>query len=203
MHPNSDFPVKDLLCQLRDLMEDELKDYRFVHTMGVANTAAAMAFKWEVNLEQALVAGMLHDCAKNIPIDEQIRLCEKYDLHLSDKEMQIPSLIHAPLGACLAKEKYGVNDEEVLSAIRYHTTGRPAMTALEKIVYVADYMEPTRKATSTRTLVRKEAFEDLDLCVYHTAKSVLEYLVEIGEDIDDMTRQTCDYYERKTHGRNK
>ena len=194
--------MRDLICQLREVMEEELNNYRFVHTMGVANTAAAMAYKWEADPAQAMIAGMLHDCAKNIPIDEQIKLCKKYNIVLSDTEHTTPSLIHAPLGAVLARVKYGVEDSAVLNAIRYHTTGRPEMTLLEKIVYVADYMEPSRNSTPDRALVRKEAFEDLDLCVYHTAKSVLTYLEKIGDNIDDTTRQTCAYYERETHGRN-
>ena len=200
IHPDSECPMKELICQLRDVMEHELNDYRFVHTMGVANTAAALAVKWDADLEQALVAGMLHDCAKNISIEAQIKLSRKFDLPLSEAELHTPSLIHAPLGACLAKEKYGITDKVILDAIRYHTTGRPQMTLLEKIIYVADYMEPTRNATPARALIRKEAFENLDLCVYHTAKNVLGYLEQTGDYINDMTRQTCAYYERETHG---
>lgn len=95
-------------------------------------TAASMAMRYGEDIEKAMTAGLLHDCGKFAPAGEQIRLCKKYGLSLKESEVEMPALIHAKLGAYLAKETYKVCDGEILNAILYHTTGRPDMTMLEK-----------------------------------------------------------------------
>ena len=107
-------------------------------------TAAAMAICHRVNVEQAAIAGLLHDCAKNYPTEEKLAKCEKYRLSISDYERQNPELLHAKLGAAVAKDKYKIKDREILSAITWHTTGCPNMSDLDKIIYIADYIEPAR-----------------------------------------------------------
>ena len=97
------------------------------------------------DLEKALTAGLLHDCAKGRGVKEQIRYCEKHGILLTEAELAMPALIHAKLGAYLAEKDYGITDPEILDAITYHTTGRPDMSLLEKIIYIADYIEPNRR----------------------------------------------------------
>lgn len=100
----------------------ELDEDRYRHTQGVMYTSAALAMRYGADLKKALLAGLLHDCAKCIPGHTKIKMCEKYNLEISEIERKNPSLLHAKLGAYLAKDKYDIEDEEILMAIRSHTT---------------------------------------------------------------------------------
>ncbi len=182
------------LIKLERKIKKELDDDRFRHTLGVMYTAAALAMRYDVDLETTQLAGLLHDCAKCIPNDRKLKLCEKYELDVSDIERRNPSLLHAKLGACLASEKYGVTDQAVLSAIRWHTTGKPAMSVLDKIIFLADYIEPGRWKAEDLQIIRKAAFTDLDLAVYLTLRNTLEYLQKGRADIDHMTNEAYSYY---------
>ena len=137
--------MDEKILKIQHTLKKELDENRYHHTLGVMYTSASMAMRYDVDVQKALYAGLLHDCAKCIPSDKKIRLCEKYGLPVSSVEKENPSLLHARLGAYLAHEKYGVKDEEIIYAIESHTTGRPGMSMLEKIVYIADYIEPGRR----------------------------------------------------------
>ena len=119
--------------RLQKRVAKELDEARFEHTLGVMYTCAALAMAHGYDIDDARCAGLLHDCAKCIPTKKKLKLCEDYYVPITDFEKSHPFLIHAKLGAALAREKYGVTDEQILSAITYHTTGRPEMTLLEKI----------------------------------------------------------------------
>ena len=113
---------------------------------------------------------------------------------MSELEKENPFLLHAKVGAYLAKEKYGVEDQDILNAICNHTTGRPNMSLLEKIVFVADYIEPGRKHASNLDEVRRLAFEDLEQALIKILSDILEYLNSGNGDVDPMTRKTLDHY---------
>ena len=153
--------------KLRKQLENEHKPDRFDHTLGVAYTAANMAFLYGADIEKALIAGYLHDCAKCMTHEEQIKICEKNDIEITEVERKNHSLLHAKVGMYLARTKYDVYDPEILGAIRWHTTGREDMTLLEKIVYIADFIEPNRRPLENMAEIRKEAFTDLDKCLAH------------------------------------
>jgi len=104
-------------------------------------------------------------------------------------------LIHAKLGAYYAKERYRVQDEDILNAVRFHTTGRPGMSLLECIIYIADYIEPGRCDAPHLTELRELAFQSLEDTIAWIAADTLEYLENKGSVIDDMSRKTCDYYQ--------
>ena len=180
--------------KLRKQMEAVLDTHRMDHTLGVAYTAAALAFVHDCDLEQAMTAGMLHDCAKCLSDSEMLSECKRYGIAVSEPEESEPSLLHAKLGAYYAENRYGVTDEAVLDAIRCHTTGKPDMNLLEKILFVADYIEPNRKELPALDDLRKEAFTDLDLCVFHILTLTLEYLKEKAKVQDPMTGATLDFY---------
>ena len=127
--------MDERIIKIQHVLKKELDDNRYQHTLGVMYTAASMAMRYDVDVLKALYAGLLHDCAKCIPNDKKLHLCGKYGFTVSDIERENPSLLHAKLGACLAHEKYGVTDKEIIHAIESHTTGCPAMTMLEKIMY--------------------------------------------------------------------
>lgn len=121
-----------------------LKPERYEHSLGVMETAGEMAARFGMDVEQARVAGILHDCAKNIAPEEAYRLCEEYGVALDEVSRQSFGLVHQYLGAALARAEYGIEDEEILSAIRCHTTGKADMGPLDKVLYLADFTEPNR-----------------------------------------------------------
>lgn len=185
------------LIEIEKILEETLTTERFRHTLGVMYTAAALAMKYGANLNEAMLAGLLHDCAKCIPKNEQKNLCKKYHILLTESEEKNPSLIHAKLGSYLAKDIYEVVDDDVLHAISYHTTGRPSMSLLEKIVYIADYIEPGRKDISNLTFIRKLAFENIDQTILKISENVLQYLESTNTVIDNMTKKTYEFYKQE------
>lgn len=185
------------MAELRRQMKKVLKTERFDHTLGVAYTAASLAFLYDVDTDQALTAGMLHDCAKYV--EHKVEKCRKYKIPVTEAEEKEPSLLHAKLGAYLAEHQYHVNDQEVLNAIRYHTTGHPDMTRLEKIIFVADYIEPNRKMLPHLPEIRKMAYHNLDEAIVSILQDTLAYLEQSGKTTDPETQKTlCFYLSRKS-----
>ena len=182
------------LIKLQKKVRKELDPERYQHTLGVMFTAAALAMCYGVDIEKAQVAGLLHDCAKCIPNDKKIRMCRENGIEITKVELESPFLLHSKLGAFLAKEKYGVKDPEILSAIQWHTTGRPNMTALEKIIFTADYIEPARYKARNLGEVRRLAFHDLNLTVCRILEDTLHYLDAGQGEIDPMSRSAFRYY---------
>lgn len=183
------------LWKLDKKLQKEVDEDRYHHTLGVMFTAASMAMVWGEDLEKARVAGLLHDCAKCIPNKKKITMCEKNKIEITEFERNNPFLIHAKLGTFLAKDKYKVEDPEILSAITWHTTGKEDMTLLEKIIYIADYIEPARNKAPHLTRLRKLAFTDIDECMYEILKDSMAYLSENPKTMDPMTEQAYQFYE--------
>jgi predicted HD superfamily hydrolase involved in NAD metabolism len=111
-------------------------------------------------------------------------------------EMLNKKLIHAKAGMCLAEHEYGITDRYILDAIRYHTTGRPDMTRLDKIIFTADYIEPNRRPLPELDIIRKEALSDLDKAVHHILYNTLTYLESQDDEADPMTCETYNFYHR-------
>ena len=175
-------------------LKKELDADRYEHTIGVAYTAAALAMRYGGNIQQAQVAGLLHDCAKCIPNQKKIALCQKYNINMTEIELKNPFLLHAKLGAFLAMHKYDITDKEITSAILNHTTGKPNMSLLDKIIFVADYIEPQRKKQPNLAEIRKLAFIDLDKAVLQILEDTLAFLSTSADNIDPMTEKTYRYY---------
>lgn len=171
-----------------------LDEDRMWHTLGVMNVAGSMAMRFGVDLNKALLAGLLHDCAKCIPNKKKLKLCKENNIKVSDFEKTHPFLLHAKIGVWIAQEKYNVYDQEVLDAICWHTTGKPDMTQLEKIIYIADYIEPARNKAPRLEQIRELAFRDLDLCMYEILHDTLNYLGDNSDDLDYTTVQAYEYY---------
>lgn len=185
------------LQQIEDKLKNVLKPSRYRHTLGVAYTASCMAMVFGVDIDKAYRAGLLHDCAKGFSIEKQRQLCEKYKISLDGTLTKSPQLMHQEIAPFLAKDEYGEEDKEILSAIGCHTTGKIAMNPLEQIVFIADYIEPNRKMISGLAKVRKLAFENLDECTEEILKNTIAYLTECGQEIDDRTIKTYKYYNKK------
>ncbi|MCR5468628.1 MAG: bis(5'-nucleosyl)-tetraphosphatase (symmetrical) YqeK [Lachnospiraceae bacterium] len=177
-------------------LKEELGQKRYLHTVGVMYTAASLAMRYRYDIDKAMLAGLLHDCAKKVDDAEKIRICKKNNIEISEAEMQTPSLLHAKVGAYLALKKYEVSDEEILHAIEVHTTGEPGMNLLDKIIFIADYIEPGRNMAPRLDEVREMAFVDLDKALYMILHDTLEYLKDKNAVLDPKTKITFDYYRR-------
>ena len=194
--------MKDEYNKIKEKLSKKLSVKRFDHTIGVSYTAAAMAMRYGLNVDRAAMSGLLHDCAKYMTDDELIEKCTKYGIECSETELRNGYLLHAKLGAYLSKEKYGIEDEEICSAVRYHTTGKPAMSVLEAIVFTADYIEPGRKVLPNFKMIRSMAFVDLDEAVYLILKNTLSYLNDEKEaeqsqkEIDKHSVEAYKYYKK-------
>ncbi len=180
---------------IEDKLKKELDTARYRHTLGVAHTAVCLAMKYGYDINKAYLTGLLHDCAKAYKSKEQVSLAEKLGLEVSEAEKAHPQILHAKTGAYIAKNTYGIKDEDVLNAIRYHTTGKPGMNLLEKIIYVADYIEPNRSVMKRLDVIRKTAFEDIDAALLMILEDTVSYLnTKSPENVDEMTEKTYEYY---------
>ena len=189
----------DKTNKIHALLKEDLKPKRWQHTMGVVETAVKMAEKWGCDLEKARIAALLHDCAKYLDIDDKMALCAKYGVTVTDIEKKNPELLHAKTGALLAYERYGIDNREILSAIFYHTTGRPDMSLLEQIIFVADYIEPGRTHSEKLPQYRELAMKDIHLLTAKILKDTVKYLNKKAEDafvIDERTKNAFDFYKQ-------
>lgn len=191
--------TQEMLLLIKDLsgkMEKVMDHKRYQHTLSVAATASCMAMRFQTDPYQAYLAGLLHDNAKCINNEKKLSICVKNKLSVNPAEEKNPDLLHAKVGSFLAKEKFKIDDEQILSAILWHTTGKPEMTILEKILYIADYMEPLRKPQTNMELVRRLAFEDLDRCMCEILSGTIQYLQDKEATIDEITMETYQFYNR-------
>lgn len=188
--------------KIKKYLKKHLTKERYHHTVGVAYTAMSMAMKYNPQpdnnefMVKAEIAGLLHDCAKCMDNDKKIRICNKNQISYSKIEAENPYLLHGKVGAYIARKEFDILDEDILNAITWHTTGRPDMSLLEKIIFVADYIEPSRRPIPELNLIRQLAFTDIDQAVIKILENTLKYLNEKGNPIDDMTQKTYDSYIR-------
>lgn len=181
--------------EIKEDLRKRLTPHRFEHTLGVEYTACCLAMRYGADMEKADLAGLLHDCAKQLTSEEKIQKALHYGMEITDLHRENPELLHAGLGAYVARERYGIEDEEILSAITWHTTGRPDMTLMEKILYIADYIEPNRYKQENLFTVRELAFKDLDECLIKILEDTVAYLESRKIATDPMTRKTYEFYQ--------
>ncbi len=179
--------------EITNYLKSNLTEKRFAHTMGVAETAKSLAAMWGADSSLAFLAGLVHDCAKELPYDVTVEKLTDNGYIFDGTEKEFSMLLHAPCGAVTARELFDIEDIDVLNAVRYHTVGRPGMTLLEKIIYVADFIEPTRSFKEAEVL-RKLAFEDLDRAVLCEADMVIKWNIDLGRSVHPDTVITRNYY---------
>lgn len=185
---------EELIASIRKQLKDNLTRHRMTHTDGVAYTAASLGMRYEMDIEKCYIAGLLHDCAKYVPEDKMIQLCKKHNVRVTPFEEKSTYLLHGKVGAILAKKDYGVDDAEILNAITYHTTGRAAMSMLEKVIFVADYIEPNRRQLPNLAKIRSMAFVDIDKAIYMITRDTVDYLTVANRPIDETTYETMNFY---------
>lgn len=184
------------ISKIKSKLEKVQSAKRFEHTNAVAYTASCLAMKYLEDPDKAYIAGLLHDCAKHLSDERYLELTKKYNLGLDNVEAKFPYLLHGKVGALIAKRKFDIEDEDVLNAIRFHTTGRPKMSILEKIVFIADYIELNRKRSDSLKTIRKTAFEDLDMCILKIYEDTFNYLKDNGkkDSICPISLEAYDFY---------
>ena len=174
-------------------LKKELDHQRYEHTLGVERMARNMARIFGEDEERAALAGLLHDCAKCLPLSQMVKAAKGEEM---DEVMaESKALMHALAGMCMARNVYNVDDEEVLSAIRWHTTGHAQMTALEKIIYLADMIEPNRKPYPGLEPLREICMRDLDQAMYTALRMSLEHVMEQGKTLHPDTLAALKTYE--------
>lgn len=161
------------------ILSHQLRPARFRHSRDVSRTAVRLAERWDADIEKARLAGILHDCARHLKGRELMDAVRAQGLSLSRVEELQPALIHAPLGALLAERRFAVRDPEILQAIRRHTTGAAQMTLLDKLVYLADCIEPGRNFPGVQRL-RELAESNLDQCLLAAYDMSIQFVLEGG-----------------------
>ena len=186
-------------CVMKEKLQSALSVKRYVHTLGVAEEAVRLAevFGTVTDRQRANVAGLLHDCAKDYPSELKMRFCKEYHVHLDDIIKKQKDLIHPFLGAEIAKREYLVDDEDILNAIRFHTTGRANMSLLEKIIYIADFIEPGRERFQGIEEARRLAYLDLDLAMQYILKETISYVEERKRMVHPYSKEALEYYQKK------
>lgn len=182
------------IMKIRKELQDVLKPGRYEHTLSVSFTCMNLAMRYGCSLEQAELAGLLHDCAKQYSDKELIQKCEEHQIPVSPEEREAKAVLHAKYGAWMAEHCYGVQDPAVLDAIACHTTGKPGMGLLDKLLYIADYIEPRRDKAPDLTRIRALAYEDLDRALLVIMKATLDYLHASGGAIDPSSMEAYQYY---------
>ena len=180
--------------KMKKRVREMITDKRYEHTLGVEYTACCLAYRYGADPIKARTAAVLHDCAKYVPHERMIQECEEAGCPVSEPERKNAAILHAKLGAIYAEKYFGVRDQEILSAILWHTTGKPNMSLLDKIIYIADYIEPNRDKSPILPQARQEAFRDIDRCLFLIMEGMMDYLSSGNDSMDPMTKNAYDYY---------
>ena len=182
--------------QLEPIVIRLLNPNRVAHVLGCRDTAVELAKRWGADVTDAARAGILHDITKALDGPLQLTLCNRYGKILSDFSRKYPKTLHALTGSLVAERIFGEN-EAVVSAICHHTTGKAGMNLLEKIIYVADYMEPCRNFPGVEKL-RELAFSDMDAALRLGLKMTLQHLANLGDEVSPESRQALDYLKNRS-----
>ena len=187
----------DLFLKYERELEIALKnnERRFWHSISVALTAVGFAEFYNVDKDECLIAGLLHDYCKNLKYNELLDECDKHGVILSEEDRMADGCIHGFLAAKVCKDKFNINDS-ISNAIYYHTCGRPNMTNLEKIIYMADFVEPLRRFRDKVSNIRNLCYTNIDKAVVLATEMNLEFLIKRDKFIHSNTNKTHDYYKK-------
>ena len=190
-------PMKGLsMEQLTQRVTELLKSSRVKHVLGCAQTAVALAERYGANVQDAQRAALLHDITKALDGPLQLTLCREYGTILDTFSTQNPKTLHALTGSLVAERIFGEN-KAVVSAIEHHTTGKADMSLLEKIIYVADYMEPCRNFPGVEHL-RELAFSDIDAALKLGLEMTLEHLKNLGDEVSPASREALEFLNKRS-----
>ncbi len=166
--------------EMKQLLEKSLAPKRYKHSINVYLAALELAKSHKLPPEKIAVSALLHDCGREVPTKESVAKAKELGIAVDEVERHQPILLHAKLGVYYAREKYGVTDAEILDGILYHTTGKDKMSALAKVVFLADMIEPGRDFPGVEDL-RKLAHKNLDKAMLKAYSNTIEYLLAGGQ----------------------
>ncbi|OPJ55563.1 bis(5'-nucleosyl)-tetraphosphatase (symmetrical) YqeK [Alkalithermobacter paradoxus] len=181
--------IKDMISILKNMITEK----RLVHSLGVVESAKKLAKIYGEDVKKAEVAALLHDCAKCLGKDEVLYYVRKYNILLDDIQKKELELAHGIVGAYISKDIFKVDDESILSAITYHTTGKENMSKLEKIIYVADFIEPNRDYPGVDKLRNTAYNEDLDKALLMSFDNTIKYVISIQKILHPITVKARNY----------
>jgi predicted HD superfamily hydrolase involved in NAD metabolism len=168
------------ISKIQQYLKSLLSPKRYLHSLGVQETAILLAKQHGCPIDKASIAGLIHDCAKGLNKQQLLNYVERFDIILDSVTKKQTELIHAVVGSQFARLEFGIQDQGILDAIRYHTTGRAGMTLLEKIVYLADYIEPNREIPGVDEL-RMVALSNLDKATLMATDRTISHLILSGK----------------------
>ena len=183
------------LGSVDEYLRKNLSPHRYNHTQGVADQALKLAKLYGADEDKAYIAGLLHDIAKEIPLDEKLTLCAEYGIEVDEIMRSQPDLTHSFLSAAIAKSVFGIDDNDMLNAISYHTTGRHGMSMLEKILLLADITEPDRGRSKEIDELRKLSQQNLNKAVYMAIKIKLDFAMTQGKMIHPLSHDALTFLE--------
>jgi predicted HD superfamily hydrolase involved in NAD metabolism len=179
--------------KIAEYIEHNLSEKRKIHTYGVRDTAVNLAKQYGSDVNKAKVAALCHDMYKGLPLDV-INYYVKH-LGLDKKYLNSPNLAHSKVAAQMVQREFGIQDKDIINAISFHTTGRAGMSLLEKIIYLADAIEPNRNYPEVQN-IRKLAEEDLDKACLSSLNNTIEFVKSRGEFLDNETMEAKKYFEK-------
>jgi len=172
---------------IKQQLRVDFDDARYEHILGVASTCRQLATRHRVDPDRAEIAGLLHDIGRRYTVDQLISMAEDADMAITEIALAKPGpILHGPIGALVAEQEFGVTDSDILTAIRLHTFGAEEMSALSKVVYLADKIEPGRQYSGVEEL-RRLAFDDLDRAMLMAYDQTLHYLIDHQELVFEQT----------------
>lgn len=180
-------------------LKEHLPKERFLHTLAVEKEAVSLAKRYNVDIKKASLAGLLHDCAKGFSDEELIRLARTYNIPLSIWDLYSPQILHAPVGSIFAREYFGIRDRDILDAIWKHTTGDKEMSILDKIIFIADYIEYHRDFPGVNHL-REIVKKDLDEAILFAISLTMDYIMRNNWVIHPKTVEAWNYLIKEGKG---
>ncbi len=170
------------LSKIKKYLRQELSEKRYRHSINVSKVAVELASKYGCDMHKSEIAGLVHDCTRKMSKDIQLQYIKRLGIELDDTCKHVEELLHAISGVYVCRELFQIDDEEILLAVRYHTTGRADMTLLEKIIFVADFIEPLRSFQGVEE-IRNTAFADLDKAILLALNFTIKYIISIDRSI--------------------
>ena len=174
------------ISEIEKYIKDNIKESRYKHTLGVVETAKKLAHINDVDENKAHIVALVHDCAKNMPNEKMIEVLKQEGIELDLISKESPQILHGKVGAIIAKKVFEIEDNDILNAIEYHTTGRSNMSSLERIIYIADYIEPNRNYPGVDEL-REITFKNLDKGVLKGLENTLIFVIKEENLIHPLT----------------
>lgn len=172
----------EIYLKLRNMLSEE----RYNHSLRVQSTSVKLAKAYNIDIEKASAAGLLHDCAKGYSDENLLKYAVEYGIEINEIYTANPQLLHGPVGSFLARHVFNIDDPDVIHSIYYHTTGCENMSMLDKIIYIADFIEPGRDFPGVDKL-RKVAYDELDISILMAMDSTIRYVIERKQMIDTLT----------------